>query len=54
MTIRAGEQAKSQTVIANAWHHRSDALSSIVAMVGISLAMAGFPILDPIAGGKRT
>jgi cation diffusion facilitator family transporter len=51
MTIRAGEQAKSQTVIANAWHHRSDALSSIVAMVGISLAMAGFPILDPIAGG---
>lgn len=51
ITIRAGEQAKSQTVIANAWHHRSDALSSVVAMVGISLAMVGFPILDPIAGG---
>ena len=51
ITLRAGSQAKSQTVIANAWHHRSDALSSVVAMIGISLAMAGFPLLDPIAGG---
>jgi hypothetical protein len=40
-----------QTVIANAWHHRSDAASSAVAMVGIAGAMAGFPALDPIAGG---
>lgn len=51
ITLRAGKKAHSQTVVANAWHHRSDSLSSLVAMVGISLAMAGFPMLDPIAGG---
>ena len=51
ITLRAGQNARSQTVIANAWHHRSDALSSIVAMAGIGGAMVGFPMLDPLAGG---
>ena len=32
-----------------AWHHRSDALSSIGSLVGIGGAMLGLPILDPIA-----
>ena len=34
---------------ADAWHHRSDALSSIAAFIGIGGAMLGIKILDPIA-----
>ncbi|MGN0052898.1 MAG: cation diffusion facilitator family transporter [Bacteroides sp.] len=34
-TIRAGKRCRSQAVIANAWHHRSDALSSIGTAIGI-------------------
>ena len=37
-------------MIANAWHHRSDAVSSIAALIGITGATLGFPMLDPIAG----
>ena len=37
-------------LIANAWHHRSDAISSLVALIGIGGAQWGFPVLDPIAG----
>jgi len=48
-TRSAGEQTKSPSLIANAWHHRSDAISSIAALIGISGAMAGVPIMDPIA-----
>lgn len=51
ITLRAGKQANSATVIANAWHHRADAASSVVAMAGIGAAMVGFPMADPIAGG---
>ena len=39
----------SSAVMADAWHHRSDALSSIGAFVGIFGARLGYPILDPIA-----
>ncbi len=49
-TLRIGEQEKSPSLIANAWHHRSDAFSSIAALVGILGAIAGFPELDPLAG----
>lgn len=35
-TIRVGKQVKSTAVIANAWHHRSDALSSIPALLAVS------------------
>ncbi len=40
----------SAALMADAWHHRSDALSSIGALLGIAAAMAGFPLLDPLAG----
>lgn len=39
----------STALLADAWHHRSDALSSIGALIGIAGARMGFPILDPIA-----
>lgn len=35
--------------MADAWHHRSDSLSSVGALVGIAFAMAGYPILDSVA-----
>ena len=49
ITIRAGRRHQSPLVVANAWHHRSDALSSIAALAGIAGARMGFPILDPAA-----
>jgi cation diffusion facilitator family transporter len=49
-TMIVGKRINSSVLIANAWHHRSDALSSVVAMGGISLSLMGFPIFDPIAG----
>ena len=51
-TVRVGKQAESPSVVANAWHHRSDALSSIGALVGIGLAYflgEKWRIADPIA-----
>lgn len=39
----------SSALLADAWHHRSDALSSIGALIGIAFARLGFPIMDPIA-----
>ncbi|CAK5004553.1 unnamed protein product [Aphanomyces euteiches] len=50
-TVRIGKQAKSKVLIANAWHHRTDAISSFVALGGIAGAMANIPWFDPIAGG---
>ena len=48
-TIRAAKKIHSGALKADAWHHRSDALSSIGALVGIFFARAGFPLMDPIA-----
>ena len=51
-TIRTAKRANSPVVLANAWHHRSDALSSIGALAGIGGAMVlgdKWTILDPIA-----
>lgn len=51
-TVAAGKRLQSQSVIANAWHHRSDALSSIGTLVGIAGAMflgEKWRVLDPIA-----
>lgn len=48
-TIRAGRRLDAKALIANAWHHRSDAVSSIAAFIGIAGAMMGWPILDPLA-----
>jgi len=49
-TVKIGVENRSQVVIANAWHHRSDAISSVVAFVGIGGAALGMPIWDPLAG----
>ena len=53
VTRREGECQCAPAVIANAWHHRSDALSSIGALVGVAGARClgrGAPVLDPLAG----
>ena len=39
----------SGALMADAWHHRSDALSSVGALIGIGGAMMGFPVMDSIA-----
>lgn len=39
----------SGALMADAWHHRSDALSSVGALIGIAGARLGYPLLDPIA-----
>lgn len=49
-TVHIGRMVDSQTLIANAWHHRSDALSSVAALVGVGGSMVGLPLCDPAAG----
>lgn len=48
-TKHTAKKLNSTALMADAWHHRSDALSSVGALIGISLAMAGYPVFDPIA-----
>lgn len=48
-TRGAAKKIHSDALMADAWHHRSDALSSIGALVGIAGARMGYPVLDPIA-----
>ena len=51
-TVRKGRELDSQVMIANAWHHRSDALSSIGAAIGIGLAVLlgqRWTVFDPLA-----
>jgi len=48
-TLAVARRTHSPLLRANAWHHRSDALSSIAAIAGIIGSMAGFPISDGIA-----
>lgn len=48
-TIRVANKIKSNMLRANAWHHRTDAISSIIALVGIVGTMLGWAILDAIA-----
>ena len=51
-TVRVGKKTGSTVVIANAWHHRSDALSSIGSLIGIGGAMLlgdRWTMLDPLA-----
>lgn len=47
--LAVAQRVKSSMLIANAWHARSDAASSLVVGVGIVGNLAGYPILDPIA-----
>lgn len=48
-TRRIGRRIRSRLLEANAWHHRSDALSSIIVAAGIAGALGGFLALDAIA-----
>jgi cation diffusion facilitator family transporter len=47
--LAIAHQVKSSLLVANAWHARSDAASSLVVSLGIIGNMMGYPILDPIA-----
>ena len=52
-TVKVGKRLSSPVVIANAWHHRTDALSSVGSLVGIAgaIALGGeWTILDPLVG----
>lgn len=51
-TIKVGKKIGSSAVVANGWHHRSDAFSSIGTLIGIGGAIllgSGWTVLDPIA-----
>ncbi|XP_076902940.1 metal tolerance protein 2-like [Bidens hawaiensis] len=50
ITKRAGEITGSGLMIANAWHHRADAISSLVALIGVGGSILGVRFLDPLAG----
>ena len=47
--LAVAKRVKSSMLVANAWHARSDAASSLVVGLGIIGNLAGYPILDPIA-----
>lgn len=47
--LRVAKQVKSSMLVANAWHARSDAASSLVVSVGVIGNLMGYPILDPVA-----
>ena len=49
-TMYYARKLRSSAFKADAWHHRSDALSSIGALIGIVGARHGFPVLDQVAG----
>jgi cation diffusion facilitator family transporter len=47
-TMRYARRINSSALVANAWHHRSDALSSLAALGGIIGARLGYPVLDAV------
>jgi len=47
--LRIAERVRSSMLVANAWHARSDAVSSLVVALGIAGNLMGFHLLDPIA-----
>jgi cation diffusion facilitator family transporter len=48
-TIAVARRLKSEMLRANAWHHRSDAISSIVVLIGVGGAVLGFAYMDALA-----
>jgi len=46
---KVGKMISSKALITDAWHHRSDAFSSLAALVGIVGALLGWPFMDPLA-----
>ena len=49
-TMYYAQKLDSAAFRADAWHHRSDALSSVGSFLGIGMARMGWPIMDPVAG----
>lgn len=49
-TLAAGRRLQSPALVANAWHHRSDALTSVATVLAVIGAILGWPWLDPLAG----
>ena len=49
-TLNVAKQQRSSVLVANAWHHRSDALSSLVAIGGVGGAIVGIPGADAAGG----
>ncbi|MFY9328791.1 MAG: cation diffusion facilitator family transporter [Georgfuchsia sp.] len=47
--LRAAQRLRSPMLVANAWHARADALSSLVVAAGVGGALAGFPFADALA-----
>jgi cation diffusion facilitator family transporter len=47
--LAAAEKVRSSMLVANAWHARSDAASSLVVALGIAGNLMGYPLLDPVA-----
>uniref|UniRef100_A0A6B2L502 Cation efflux protein cytoplasmic domain-containing protein n=1 Tax=Arcella intermedia TaxID=1963864 RepID=A0A6B2L502_9EUKA len=50
ITMVIAKKERSEVLVANAWHHRSDAVSSVVAFIGVGGSILGWPLLDPVAG----
>jgi cation diffusion facilitator family transporter len=48
-TKRIAKVTRSKLLLANAWHQRSDALSSIVVLIGIAAVLLGYPFADAVA-----
>jgi cation diffusion facilitator family transporter len=48
-TVAAATKIKSSALKADAWHHRSDAMSSIGSLIGVGGAILGFKFFDPLA-----
>ncbi len=48
-TKRLAKKTRSKLLMANAWHQRSDAISSLVVLFGIGAVMLGYPLADAIA-----
>lgn len=49
ITMHVAKKERSNALKADAWHHRSDALSSIGSLVGVLFAGFGFPVMDAVA-----
>jgi len=48
-TMRAARRVRSNLLEANAWHHRSDVVSSVVVLIGVGAALAGLGFMDAVA-----
>lgn len=46
--VRVGRSIDSPIIVANAWHSRSDAISSLAVLIGLIFSMLGLPWLDPV------